>query len=131
MRFRTKRQSKKLLQDAKQVGGRIAEEGLVSARRHTARGLESAAALLDVDETPARKRRRKPLLIAALAGVAGWVAVKARKASDRLDEPAEETAERTTEAAGGAAKATKRTAERTKQTVEAQQPVKSGNAASR
>jgi hypothetical protein len=127
MRFRTKRQSKKLLQDAKQVGGRIAEESLVSARRQTARGLENAAALLDVDERPARKRRRKPLLIAALAGLAGWVALKARKAGPQVDE----AAERTTEAADRAAEATKRTAERTKQVAGTKQPVKSGNAASR
>lgn len=131
MRFRTKKQSKKLLQDAKQVGGRIAEESLVSARRHTARGLENAASLLDVDEAPARKRRRKPLLIAALAGVAGWIAVKSRKSSDQLDEAADDAAEHTTDAAESAAKATKRTAERTKKAVEAQQPVRSGNAASR
>lgn len=101
---------------------------LSGARRRTARRLESAAAL--VDESPTRKRRRKPLVLVALAGIAGWIVVKARSNAPHADELVDETAEKVKDAAERSAEATERTAEQAKKAMPAQQPVKSGNAAS-
>lgn len=154
MRFRRNTGTKTLMQDAAQVGGRIAEEslgvaqtarselsglsrevreqasgGLSRARRGTARRLESAAAL--VDEGPSRKRRRKPLLLAALAGIVGWIVLKARSNAPHADELVDDTAEKAKDAAESSAEATERAAPRAKKAVQAQQPVKSGNAASK
>ena len=166
MRFRRNKGTKTLMQDAAQVGGRIAEEslgvaqtarselsglsrevreqasgGLSRARCGTARRLESAAAL--VDERPARKgRRRKPLVLAALAGVIGWIVLKARSNAPHADDLVDETAETVEDKAGKAeakakdaiersAEATERAAERAKKSVQAQPSVKSGNAASK
>jgi hypothetical protein len=122
-----------LLHDATRAGSRIAEDalgvahtardelgglgrevrdqattGVSRARRRTARGLESAASV--VDETSGRKgRRRKPLLLVVLAGLAGWVAVKVlRSNGPQADDAVAEAEEK-------AAKAQERVDEATEQ----------------
>jgi hypothetical protein len=120
--------SSSLLRDATRAGNRIAEDalgvaqtartelgglgrevrdqaasGVTKARRGTARRLEGAAAA--VDQQPSRRRLRKPLLLAVLAGVAGWIAVKVlRTQGPKADEKADELAERAEEKAGQAEK---------------------------
>jgi hypothetical protein len=122
---------KTLLQDATRAGNRIAEDalgaaqtarseigglgrevrgsaatGVGRARRKAARGLETAAS--KVDETSGRRgRRRKPLVLVALAGLAGWVAVKVLRA-DRppADEVAADAEEKAAKAEASVADAT-------------------------
>lgn len=112
-----------------------AVDGLSKARRRTARSLESAASV--VDQQPARKRRgRKPLLLAALAGLAGWVALKAsRKSGQVADELAESasgtTAKATENVAGDVAGAARKVAKEADEVrKEQRQHAKSSNAAS-
>lgn len=126
LHFRRNHGTSSLLQDATRAGSRIADEtrgvaqtaraeigglgrevrgqagdGLVKARRRTARGLESAASA--VDQGKRKRRGRKPLLFAVLAGVIGWVAVRAsRSGAPKADEVVDEagaTASKATERA--------------------------------
>ena len=66
-----------------------ASETLSRARRGAARGLESAAAIVDEGDAP-KRRRRKPLLLAALAGIGGWVVLRAKGSAQHADELVEE-----------------------------------------
>jgi hypothetical protein len=131
LHFRRNHGTSSLLQDAGRAGNRIAEDalgmaqtartelgglgrevrdqaatGMSRARRRAARGLESAASVVD-EPSRRRGRRRKPLLLVAVAGLIGWVAVKVL----RSERP--QTDEATTEAEAKAAKAEERVAEAT------------------
>jgi hypothetical protein len=134
LHFRRNHGSSSLLEDATKVRDQAAD-GLSKARRRTARGLESAASV--VDQQPARKRRgRKPLVLVALAGIAGWVAVKAsRKGGQVADELAESasgtTAKATEKVAGGVSGSAGKVAKEADEVRKTQrQHAKSSNAAS-
>lgn len=128
--------SSSLLRDATRAGNRIAEDalgvaqtartelgglgrevrdqaasGVTKARRGTARRLEGAAAA--VDQQPSRRRLRKPLLLAVLAGAAGWIAVKVlRTQGPKAEELAERADEKAGEAEKGVARATEKAADK-------------------
>jgi len=122
--------SSSLLEDATKVRDQ-AVDGLSKARQRTARGLESAASV--VDQQPDRKRRgRKPLVLVALAGLAGWVALKASRKSGEVADELAETASGTTEkVAGDVAGAAGKVAKEADEVRKTQrQHAKSSNAAS-
>ena len=126
-----------LLQDASRAGNRIAEDalgvaqtartelgglgreardqaatGVTRARRRTARGLESAASTVD-QSSRGKRRGRKSLVMVAVAGLAGWIAVKVlRSSGPQAEEVAAEADEKAAEAKKDVAKATKRTADK-------------------
>jgi hypothetical protein len=64
------------------------------ARSGAARGLERAAAAVDVDEATPRRRRRKPLLLAALAGIGAWLVAKSRRSPEQVAETTEKVADK-------------------------------------
>jgi hypothetical protein len=133
LHFRRNHGSSSLLEDATKVRDH-AVDGLSKARRSTARGLESAASVVD-QQQPRKRRGRKPLLLAVLAGVAGWVAVKAsrkgREVADELTETASGTTAKATEnVAGDVATAAEKVADEADEVRKTQrQHAKSSNAA--
>jgi len=64
------------------------------ARQGAARGLERAAAAVDVDEAPPRRRRRKPFVLAALAGVGAWLVAKSRRSPEQVAGTTEKVADK-------------------------------------
>lgn len=100
------------------------EKSKVTKARHgAARGLERAATavdhaatVVDVDEsTPKKRRRGKPLLLVALAGIGAWVVAQARRsptvadatqdAADKVAAAGSRTATEAQKASSAAAKA--------------------------
>ncbi len=67
------------------------EPSNVSKARHgAAKGLERAAAAVDVDEveeTTPKRRRRKPLVFVALAAAGAWLVAQSRRSNGASDVP--------------------------------------------
>ena len=129
LHLRRKNGTSSLLQDATRAGNRIAEDAIGAAqtarnelgglgrevrgqaatnvgraRRKAARGLESAAS--KVDDSGRGGRRRKPLVLVALAGLAGWIAVKVLRANQASSDEAAGTEEQAAKAEAKVADAT-------------------------
>ena len=98
------------------------------------RGLEGAASAVG-EQQPRKRRMRKPFVLVALAGLAGWVAVKASRKDDQVADELAETASGTTakateNVAGDVAGAARKVAKEADEVRETQrQQAKSSNAA--
>jgi hypothetical protein len=89
------------------------EPSNVSKARHgAARGLEKAASAVDVEIDESKpKRRRKPLVLVALAALGAWLVAKSRR-SDAGSDPSDAAADVTQKTADKVSKAATGTAEK-------------------
>jgi hypothetical protein len=101
------------------------------ARQGAARGLERAASAVDVDAGTPKKRRRKPVVLAALAGIGAWLVAKSRKSPEQVAGTTEKVADKVASgarrAAASAEKVSAKAAAKAQPESVQPQPARAGN----